>query len=336
MYRLIIKILLMSSIATFAKAEIDIMTLNANDKNTFVEYTANFKFNNMHCIFKINGLLYTTSTLIRPKGWKLENISLSDDIGAVVQQGKNTLEIEGIQVPTKPKEGTVSYCEMSIYASATNRKTGETGGKEVSHLRLDINDDGKFTTERSRDFPEPSVTNTPELIELDRKTVELDWINNDTTVKRLLYINHKHDIFTWTKSKPFENTPENIARLWDVYDELIDAFAIQNLDRIEQFLLPAGKERDLYTGYTGTGSRRVSEMMTAIQRTLNQHGFNPPKANRDNYELEVANHGKLFRFNYKGGFNASPIRYKLNNKKSSGSYNFYFTEVDGKIRIGVL
>lgn len=326
----------MSSIATFAKAEIDIMNLNVDDKNTFVEYSTNFKFNNMHCIFKINDLLYTTSTLIRPKGWKLENIQFSDDIGAVLQQGKNTLEIEGIQVPTEPKKGTVSYCEMSIYASATNRKTEETGGKEVSHLRLDINDDGKFTTERSRDFPEPSATNQPLLVELDKKTVKIDWLQNNVLMKRDLQINHRHDTFAWTKSKSFANTPENIARLWDVYDELIDAFAIQNLDKIEQFLLPAGKERDLYTGYIGTGSRRVSEMMIAIQRTLTQHGFNPSKINRDNYELEIANHGKLFRLGYKGGFNSSPIRYDIENGNSYGTYNFYFTGVDGKIRIGVL
>lgn len=318
------------------KAEIDIMQINEKDRDTFVEYTANFNFNNMHCIFRINGLLFTTSSLILPKGWKLENIQLSDDIGGVLHQGQNSIELEGIQVPTEPKKGTISYCEMSIYASATNRKTGETGGKEVSHLRLSIDEGGKFTAAQSRSFPEPSVTDAPQLFELDEKAINIDRLNNDTVVRRNLQINHRHDSFAWTKAKKFENTPENIERLWEAYDELISVFTVQDLDKLEQLLLPAGKERDLYTGYTGGGSRRVQEWMLTYQRLLNQYGFIPSKIDRNNYELEIADHGKLFRFNYKGGFNASPIRYDIDNGKSYGTYNYYFTEIDGKIRVGVL
>ncbi|MHC5224540.1 hypothetical protein [Ignatzschineria sp. LJL83] len=335
-YMLVAILSFVSISLTVAKGEIDILNIKDDESDIFVEYTGSFNFNNMHCIFSINGLLFTTSTLILPKGWKLENMQLSDDIGGHLHQGANNIEIRGIQVPTLPKEGTISYCEMSIYASAINRRTGETGGEEVSHLRLSIDESGKFTAEQSRNFPEPSVIDELQLFELDEKAINIDWLNNDTVVRRNLQIDHRHDSFAWTKAKSFENTPESIARLWEAYDELTAAFSAQDLERIEQLILPAGKERDRYTGYTGMGSRRVEERLLSYQRLLNQHGFTPSKIDRNDYELEIADHGKLFRFNYKGGFNSSPIIYDIDGGKSYGTINYYFTEIDGKIRVGVL
>ncbi len=315
-----------------AKGEMDFMM--KQDEDTYVSYMGTFNFNNMHCLFRINGLIFNTSNLIAPKEWGLRNITFSDDIGGLLQEGMNSIEVEGIQVLSEPAPGTTSYCEFSVTASATNRVTGEQGSQEVTHVRISLDEEGKFTAEESRNFGERSVTDKPVLIELDEKTAQQDWINNDTVVRRNLQINHPHRSFAWVNAKPFEDTPENRLRVWQVYDELRDAFARKDRERVEALLLPAAQERDLYTGYIGEGSRRLFEMMVVFDASWDDDQFEILPIDKNDYDLQIAEHQKLFRLSYRGGFFASPIRYK--DSEGNYTYNFYFTETDGKIRVGVL
>ncbi len=321
-----------SSFLMVSEGGVDIML--EKDEDTYVSYMGTFNFNNMHCTFSINGLIFTTSTTIAPKKWGLRNISFSDDIGGLLQEGVNTIELMGVQVPLEPAPGTSSYCEFSVTASATNRKTGEKGSQEVTHVRISLDEEGKFTAAESRDFGERSVTDAPVLIELDRKANPQDWINNNTIAKRNLQINHPHHSFAWVNTKPFEDTPKNRERVWQVYEEFIDAFARKDRDKIEELLLPAATERDIYTGYTGDGSRRLFEMMVVYSANWGDSEFTIIPVNKDDYELQIAEHQKLFRLSYKGGFVSSPIAFK--SSQGERIYNFYFTEIDGKIRVGVL
>ena len=316
-----------------AKGEID---MRMQDEDTYVSYMGRFNFNNMHCLFRINGLIFNTSNLIAPKEWGLRNITFSDDIGGLLQEGMNSIEVEGIQILSEPTPGTSSYCEFSVTASAVNRVTGEQGSKEVTHVRISLDKEGKFTAEESRDFGERSVTDAPVLIELDRKANHQDWINNNTIVKRNLKINHPHHSFAWVKAKPFEDTPENRARVWRVYDELREAFARKDRDKIEALLLPAAQERDLYTGYTGEGSRRLFEMMVVFDAGWDDEAFSIQPINKSDYELEVSENKKLFRLKLIGSFFGSPIRYNTSQGGRGKSYNFYFAEINGKIRVAIL
>ena len=324
-------LLVINSFFMVAKGEIDMRT---QDEDTYVSYMGRFNFNNMHCLFRVNGLVFTTSASIAPKEWGLRNITFSDDIGGLLQEGMNSIEVEGIQILSEPTPGTSSYCEFSVTASAVNRVTGEQGSKEVTHVRISLDKEGKFTAEESRDFGERSVTDTPVLIELDEKTAKQDWINNDTIVKRNLKINHPHHSFAWVNAKPFENTPENRARVWQAYDQLREAFARKDRDKIEALLLPAAQERDLYTGYTGEGSRRLFEMMVVYDANWDDDKFEMIPINKQDYELQIAEHQKLFRLSYKGGFVSSPIAFK--SSRGDRIYNFYFAEIDGKIRVAIL
>ena len=324
--------LVISFLITPAIGKVD---MNQKNSNIHVDYTANFKFNYMHCIFRINGLLFHTSNLIN-RGWgPPSNKQWSEEIGILLHEGVNRLEIEGIQIPVEPEDGSSAYCELTVYASATNRDTGETDGKVVTNLKLTLDEEGKFTTEESQTFTEPSVTDAPVLIDVGRKTgKEFDWLDNNHIVRRNLHINHFHRDMGWTQANVFEDTPENIARLWLVYDQLTSALTRRDEVALANLLRPAAKERDQYDGYTGKEERRLGDWMEVIREGWERRGFTPSKIDRKNYELERAMHGKLFRFNYKGGFNASPIRYDVDG--GYGTYNFYFTEIDGKIRVGVL
>ncbi|HEY4537819.1 MAG TPA: hypothetical protein VIG45_05140 [Erysipelothrix sp.] len=311
--------------------------MNQKNNNVHVDYVGNFKFNYMHCIYRINGLLFNTTNLVT-KSWKPpSNKQWSEEIGILFHEGENILEIEGIQLPVEPEDGSKPYCELTVYATATDRETGETDGKVVTHLKLTLDKDGKFTTEESQVFTNPSVTDSPILIETNEKAITgFDWLNNDHIIRRSLYINHTHRDMRWTQAEIFEETPKNIAKLWMVYDEFTSALTQRDETTLSKLLRPAAKERDQYDGYTGNEERKLGDWMALIQEGWEKRGFTPSKIDRKNYELERATHGKLFRFNYKGGFNASPIRYDLDGGKSYGTYNFYFTEIDGQIRVGIL
>lgn len=305
-----------------------------DQKNITVEYMGTFSLNNMHCLYRINDLLYTTSTLLLQPGWEPEGIVYSDDIGGLLQEGDNKLELIAIQIPKVMTNGSSSYCELTVTATATNWDTGDVESKEVTHLRAAINGEGKFTAEESHQYPEPSVTDSVQFVELDQKEFEVDWVNNDVSLTRNLRINHPHRAFGWTQAEPFEETPENIARLWQVYEEFIEAFTNNDQKKLEKLLLPAAKERDIYTGYAGRGSRRMTEMMVVFNSGWSRRGFTHIPEPKSDFRLERANHGKLFRLNEGYLFDVSPLKYIIND--DYGTYNFYFTEIDGKIRVGIL
>lgn len=302
---------------------------NMTQNDIVVTYTGSFHFNEMGCIYSINGLVLTES--INYFGGSHDNISFMDDIGSLLQEGENTIEIKAIHLPTQPKNGGVAFCELSVNATAENRVTGESQGKEVTNLRVTLNGEGKFTTEQSKTFEAPTVTTPPTLVELNTKAVDsIDWLNNDVIAKRTLQVNHPHDVFAWTKTKPFENTPQNIARVWLAYEEVIQALREKNEEKLAEIFMPAAKERDLYTGYEGEGSRRWNAILDMFRENWQNYGYTPIPYDRKDYELETSNNGKLFRLKYKGANMASPIEYKAGD--SSRIYNFYFTEVNGKIR----
>lgn len=191
-----------------------------SNEDVVVNYMGQFSFNNMHCSFIINGLMFDASVLNLKNGWEPNNIMWGDDIGALLIEGENTIEMQGVQIPKQTRDGSDSYCEMTITAMAENRMTGEEGSKEVFNLRISYDAEGKFTVADSRKYPEPSLTDTPTLRFLDTKASGVDWANNDIMAKRHLQVNHPHKIFSWTKAKRFQNTPENHTRLWNAYAEI--------------------------------------------------------------------------------------------------------------------
>lgn len=321
----------------FANAEEARNHMNFRDESTVVNYLGRFEFNNMHCSFIINGLLFDASPLNLPDGWEPDNISWSDHIGSLLIEGDNVIEMEGIQIPRMAKDGSDSYCSMTITAMAENRETGESGSKEVFNLKISYDAEGKFTVADSKKYPMPSVTDEPTFKVLDRKLSGVEWANNDILATRHLQINHPHNIYAWTKAKPFKNTPQNVARIWEAYAEIEQALINQDEKKLEEIFSLASQGGDRYTGYTGEGSRRWNAWLNVFREDWKRNnGYRPIPINKDDYVLEIANHGKLFRLKVKDSFMDSPLIYKDKQKNSDRLYNFYFTEIDGKIVPAIL
>lgn len=333
MIRKKIAILLMGLLVlngTFGK-EIDMK----NKDDVVVEYLARFHFNNMGCIYRVNGMDFKASYSVFNDSH--DNITFMDYLGPLMNEGENSIEILAVQFPTYPKNGSISFCEVAITASAENKMTGESDSKEVIHLRVTLDGEGKFTTEQSRSYSMPNVTENPILRELDETTITgYDHLNRDVMATRHLKVNHPHRTFAWVTAQPFENTPENVSRVWAAYEEIIEAFKRKDERKLAQIFLPAAREADQFAGYIGKDSRRWKAILTLFKRTWDEHGYIPIPVNKDDYYLEIADHGKLFRLTYKGGVIASPIKYKLKNDDAGQMYNFYFTEINGKIRPAIL
>lgn len=309
---------------------------HAQEKDV-VNYMGQFKFNNMHCSFIINGLLFDASPLNLPNGWEPDDISWSDHIGSLFIEGENTIEMEGIQIPREPKNGSDSYCRMTVTAMAENRETGEIGNKEVFDLKISYDAKGKFTVADSKKYPAPSVTDEPTFKILDRKEFDFDWVNNDILATRHLQVNHPHNIYAWTKAKPFENTPQNVARVWAAYTEIEQAMIKQNEKKLEEIFALASQGSDRYTGYTGEGSRRWNVWLNVFRENWKTYnGYRPIPINKEDYVLEIANHGKLFRLSLKDSFMFPPLNYKDDLDEDGRVYRFYFTEIDGKIVPAIL
>lgn len=291
----------------------------------------------MHCSFIINGLLFDASPLNLHDGWAPDNISWSDHIGSLLIEGDNVIEMEGIQIPRMAKDGSDSYCSMTVTAMAENRETGETGSKEVFNLKISYDAEGKFTVADSKKYPMPSVTDEPTFKILDRKEFDIDWVNNDILATRHLQINHPHNIYAWTKAKPFKNTPQNVARVWAAYAEIEQALINQDEKKLEEIFSLASQGGDRYTGYTGEGSRRWDAWLNIFRENWkNYHGYRPIPINKDEYVLEIANHGKLFRLSLKNSFMFPPLNFKDDVSDEGIVYSFYFTEIDGKIVPAIL
>ncbi|MHC5226179.1 hypothetical protein [Ignatzschineria sp. LJL83] len=306
-----------------------------DSEEVVVNYSGRIHFNNMGCIYRLNGLDFVFSPLVF--NGSHNNVSFVDDVGAFFQEGENSLEIEAIHLPIEPKNGSISFCELSVTAIATNRKTGQKDSRGVTHLRVTLDDEGKFTTEQSKEFlnNENTATDLPTLTILERKTIDdVEWLNNDAVAQRNLTIYHPHRIFSWTTVKPLQNTPENFERVWQAYQEVIQAFTSRDEGKLADIFMPATLEEDRYVGYTGEGSMRWNMWLESFREDWKNNGFTPITVNKQDYELEISNNGKLFRLNKKGGIMSSPILYETSNGGSL--YNFYFTDVEGTIRPGVL
>jgi len=307
--------------------------MNQKNEDVVVNYLGQFKFNNMHCSFIINELLFGASVLQLNDGWEPENISWSDEIGALLIEGKNTIEMEGFQIPQQTRDGSDSYCEMTITAMAENRMTGEESSKEVFDLRISYDAEGKFTVADSRKYPELSVSDIPTLRFLESKAYDVDWVNNDVMAERHLQINHSHNTYSWTKAKPFQNTPENQARLWDAYAEIEKALEKRDEKKLEAIFSLASQETD---HYIGEGSHRWNAILEMFRQNWKTYGYEPVAIDKNDYELEIANHGKIFRFVRKDSFAFPPILYKNSIDNDTAQYRFYFTEIDGKIVPAIL
>lgn len=290
--------------------------------NQVVEYTAMYRYHHIHCTFLVNDIPIQTSVSGRPIF-----TSFMGRIGPVLAEGENTFGIWAMNIPEDP-EG--AYCEMIVHASVYNDETGESESKEVSSIKVTIDDKGKFVATESKIYPEPSLTGAVTLKELDEITFN-QGVENDAIATRSLTVNHPHKTHSWqSRSTPFKDTPANREKLWAKYEEFRSALAAKNEKRYRGLLESGLTETEIYMGNPVTRSYTHS-MMDFVYDAWRAEDFKVLPINRDDYRLVIGADGRLFRFvnNKSASQMDSPIRYQQNGSRRI--FNYTFTLINGEI-----
>lgn len=289
--------------------------------NHDVEYTAMYRYHHIYCTFLVNDI-----PIHSPSG-KPIMMSFVGRIGALLAEGENTIGIWAMNIPEDP-EG--AYCEMIVHASVYNDETGESESKEVSSIKVTIDDKGKFVATESKTYPEPSLTGAVTLKELDEITFN-QGVENDAIATRSLTVNHPHKTHSWQhRSTPFEDTPVNREKLWAKYEEFRSALAAKDEKRYQALEEPGLTETERYMGDPETGSFAES-MMEFVHEAWAAEDFKVLPIDRDNYQLMIGADGRLFRFINMNSADhmASPIRFQENGR--ARVFNYTFTLIDDEI-----
>ncbi|MHC5224536.1 hypothetical protein [Ignatzschineria sp. LJL83] len=293
-----------------------------------INYIADFRYQNMYCNFYINKIpIHTSSDRDLNQQW-----SFVDRVGMMLKEGRNSFEIEGIDIPV---DHTDAFCEVTITAFMSNPDTKSTESKEVSSLRLTYDDNNIFTAIESKEYSESTVTDNPILETLGFKTYyDEREIQDNIMVSRSLVVNHAFNTHSWKYlSTPFEDTPRNREKLWQKYEEIRQIMNEKNYKKYVNSRQPGLSETERYQGNPDTNSWEDSVLNGFKQYSAIPNLYMEP-IERDEYILMISNDGLLFRFGGSGKGNPerllSPLHFE-NGKDEYWDTNITFTLIDGEI-----
>lgn len=321
-----------------------IVWANPNNPITKVQYQMMFKAHEIMCSAKLNSAyLFNTETV--QKGVP-QLISLIDSIGIYMDEGKNILTLDGVNLSNYIDDPSGAYCEIDIVAMVQNPESGEIETKKVSNIRYTY----KRATEDSHS-PYPYVLSVeesnfnldPNLTSEKIEIKELPFLTDDDgekvqniQVSRDIYVHHQQP-FRWIhESIPFTDTPENRQKLWEKYNEIRAAIINKDKKIIRQLVDFGANDVAKFDNVD------VEEHFEIIFDQILDEFFNinsdiwiSEPLTEDKYDLELYAGGKLFRFNQKGMNISSPLRWKNAYGKNVLRYNPIFTCIDGKIEVAL-
>jgi len=312
-------------------------------------------YSTVMCDFKINGMsaLFPKDVIEDNRRGNINSRTDNSvmDAELLIDYGKNRLTVDAMAPIHYPRDGTYFFCE--------GRALGEAFHLNISGKNDPFAYSGKSSTQVVTNWNEPA--NTPEVdyqdvdwiiykpkgdeenLEItykDTKTFN-DSLLPDVSVSTHFYLekadnNLPSQIF-WRDSEPFEETPENMVLLWDAYDEILTAFESQKQSEVIKALemafiqseLVIGRPDDLiFTNY------RLQD----YQENWDQYGFKRAHEDKlEDYELQIADHKKLFKLVLKTNNEFEPVHFALPGEEDRYIiYHFYFTMIDGKPRVAFL
>lgn len=310
-------------------------------------------YSTVMCDFKLNGISASFPRSVIENNRQGELNYRTDhyipDSNLWLDYGENVLTIDAMAPIHYPRDGTYFFCE--------GRALGEDIHLNVSGKNDPFADSGRTKTQQiiaTNDprYEKPVVDyqdvswhiykskgdeNNLDIIYRDTKRFD-DSVLEDVSVSTHFNVEKPQDnlpspIF-WRDSEPFEATPENMALLWQAYEELLTAFESQKQSEvlkalefglIQSELVIGDPERLIFVNYD----------LKNIQENWDQYGFKRNSNDQlSNYELSIADHKKLFKLVLKDNDNFEPVHFKLPGQDDRYViYKFYFTMVDGKPKV---
>ena len=313
----------------------------AENQKSRPHYQMMLKVNNMSCVIKLNGMYLMDTMDITSKVPQL--ISLSQAISEYMNEGINTLTLEGINEAPYVKDPENGYCDVAIVAMVKHPETGNVESKEVSHLRFTYAenenpqnlpyDANLLTLVETRRDQEPliatssvSLKELPPLFDARKMPIERKLASREITV------NHQQP-FSWVhQSTPFTDTPENRQKLWNKYNEIRTAIVKKDKKAIRRLAEPgvtdvANFQRDdVERHFNIVFSQTLEEFFN-----INPEFWESKPLTMDDYDLELYADGKLFRFNEKKKTLFSPLQWYNPFRSTYKAYNPLFTYINGEI-----
>lgn len=162
----------------------------------------------------------------------------------------------------------------------------------------------------------------------------------DVTVSTDFYFDkpksHLPSKIFWRDAEPFEETPENMALLWEAYEEIITAFESQKQSEVLKVLDIAFIQSELIIGNPDT-LIFTNDRLRTYQNNWNQYGFERAHDSLEDYELQIADHKKLFKLVLKTNNSFEPVHFALPEQEDRYLiYKFYFMMFEGKPRVAFL
>ena len=311
-------------------------------------------YSTVMCDFKVNGM-----SVLFPKGViennrRRELNSRTDnfvpDAELFIDYGKNTLTIDAMAPIHYPRDGTYFFCE--------GRALGENFHINVSGKNDPFAHSGKSTTQvitssnSDSSIPEVDYQDVEWVIyksKGDEENLEINYHETktfndsllpDVTVSTDFYFekpqsNLPSKVF-WRDSEPFDETPENMALLWEAYEEIITAFESQKQSEVLKVLDVAFIQSELIIGDPDT-LIFTNYRLQDYQDNWDEHGFERAYDSLEDYELYIADHKKLFKLVLKTNNNFEPVHFALPEQEDRYViYKFYFMMFDGKPRVAFL
>lgn len=298
--------------------------MNKNDESDVV-YVINYRYERMYCNFLVNNIpIHTSIDDDLTIQW-----SFMDRIGILLNEGVNTIGIEGIDITVADH---TSFCEMSVNAYVYNPNNETVESKEITSLRLNYDEDGLFAVAESKNYEEPNLTSESALDDLGYISFHDSnpRLSNNVIASRSLEIKHPFRTHSWKyKSEPFIDTTENRAKLWRKYEEIVFYMKSKDYKGLLSLMQPGMTESEVYQGDPVERSWEKS-MMTAFTEEWTAPDYSAYLDDRD-VDLLISPDGKMFRYRIKNIANAlkSPIETIANGNKSS--INLTFTMINGEI-----
>lgn len=303
-----------------------------------------YGYSTILCEYKINGLTihlpYSVMEHIA-KGelnWTLHHSFLGANM--FYEYGENELSLHAMAPPHLPRDGTYFFCSASPETEKVRISISPANNPYKSQTtQIIYTDQERKILEKDMDYARPEwqveklrgdIDNL-EVIELDEKTYKYGILPDLEVSLKFNYEQQSHskkDPIFWRTTTPFIDTPENRELLWQAYEELIQAFENRDEKKLASLLERAMGQSELMMGNLDN-MILIENLVQKIRRNWKQYGFDKGKVIREDYVLDIADHGKLFRY-VKGNHRIfQPVHFKL----PDGNYyiyTFYFTMIEGK------
>lgn len=275
-----------------------------------VHYTLNFNAQNALCVASVN------QVIIIENYYDEGPLAAGFNVAPYLENGPNILSIDVASLTALKGDPTYSAdfnCRVKL------KKETQGHPEEVTQLVASVvNIENKLRPTATLSPNYQGTTYIGAVKEFQKKNDILYHIEREVTITGL-------PEWAWTKAATFENSPENMKKLQQAYEEL---WQMMNNKDTAGILKKAKISFDEKEAANGLAAGMWADSLEFDKKFEQSTGAVP--INWSDFNLEIIMDGRLVRLDNRG---FSPLRLKNQEGKGFWGYNPWFSLIDGKLVI---